>query len=229
MSSGDPLLQYGLMIFRQSQSLTQESLEVLKASMAGVKDDLEDQCDKVRDAIEVGDESIRDILQEDLESLRKSLESLERAQKVAQTARPAVVVKDNQAGDGSRILFATDTAHPNFDLTVSDNKVGVGAVSVAGVLSTASIQEAFKDSQIAQNAIAMKAMQTQSANANAVTLQSILSAVPVDRRPRLTAESQNSVPMDFTHVEGRDQEVRNGLNVRGLGSVMTDEHIPEAF
>ena len=74
--------------------------------------DLEDQLDQVQQIISSADASLREILQGDLAQLQNSLDSIARAQRIADTARPEITIEHNQAGQGSRAIFGTDTPQP---------------------------------------------------------------------------------------------------------------------
>ncbi|KAJ6088412.1 hypothetical protein N7486_009673 [Penicillium sp. IBT 16267x] len=128
------------LIHLRDHSITQSSLYDLQNTICGVKDDLEDQLDRVKDTISAADASIRDILQVDQALLQRSLESLERAQLVADTAHPQVTISKNRSDEHSRAIFGTDTSQPKFDLNVSENEVGVNATAAAGVHTPQTLQ-----------------------------------------------------------------------------------------
>jgi flagellar biosynthesis chaperone FliJ len=57
----------------------QDSLRDLKDLISGTKEDLEDQLDQVRRAINTADASLREILQGDLARLQSGLDSITQA------------------------------------------------------------------------------------------------------------------------------------------------------
>ena len=118
---------------RQSHSGTQDSLEELKNSISGTKEDLEDQLDQVRQTISTAEASLREVLQDDQARLQSSLDSLAQAQRITDGIHPDIVIERNRAGQGSRAIFGTDTSQPQFNLTVSDNEAQSNAVMGAGV------------------------------------------------------------------------------------------------
>jgi hypothetical protein len=140
----------------------QESLGDLRDLISGCKDDLEDQLEAVRQTISAADASLRDVLEEDQARLKSSLDSIARAQRMAETTQPKVIIEDNRAGQGSRAIFGTDTSQPGFSLTVARNEAGVGAVSSAGVYSPQTLQSLLQHSRIPDLALALHALQTQS-------------------------------------------------------------------
>ena len=170
----------------QVHSITQDSLNDLKNSIRGTKEDLEDQLDQVRQAISTADASLREMLQVDQTRLQTSLDSLARAQRVADTTDPKVVLERNRAGQGSRAIFGTDTSQPQFSLTVSDNEAELGAVMAAGVHSPETLQALLRDSRTPDLALTLQVLQTQSHRANATALQSILNNLSAERQKGLT-------------------------------------------
>ncbi|KAJ4383784.1 hypothetical protein N0V86_000627 [Didymella sp. IMI 355093] len=165
----------------QDHSATQESLGDLKDLISGTKEDLEDQLDAVRQSISVADASLRGVLEEDQACLQSSLDSIARAQRVADTTRPQVTIEDNRAGEGSRAVFGTDTSQPGFNLTVARNEVAVGAVSSAGVHSSQTLQALLQHSQTPNLALALQALQTQAPNVRSEAVQAVLNDTSAER------------------------------------------------
>ncbi|BCR85775.1 uncharacterized protein ACHE_21233S [Aspergillus chevalieri] len=156
------------------QCSTQDSLDNLKDSIQGTKEDLEDQLNQVRETIGSADASSRETLQADQARLQRSLDTLEQAQRVADTTHPEVIIKSNRADQGSRAIFGTDTSQPQFSLNVTDNEAGLGAVVSAGVHTPQTLQALLRDSRTPDLALALQALQTQPQNTNAPVLRSVL-------------------------------------------------------
>ncbi|OJJ33443.1 hypothetical protein ASPWEDRAFT_30519 [Aspergillus wentii DTO 134E9] len=156
------------------QCSTEDSLNDLKDSIQGTKEDLEDQLDQVRETISSADVSVQGVLQADQTHLQKSLESLERAQWVISTTQPQVIIKSNRAVQGSRAIFGTDVSQPEFSMNVSGNEAGLGAVVSAGVHSPETLQKLLGDSRTQNFALLLQALQTQPQSTNASALQNLL-------------------------------------------------------
>lgn len=146
----------------------------LKNSICGTKEDLEDQLDRVREAIRSTDASTQESLQADQARLLGSLKSIEWAQQVADTTHPSVVVQSNQAGQGTCTIFGTDTSQPQFNLNVLENEAGLGATMAAGVHTPETLQALLRDSQAQNLALTLQAVQKPSQSTNTPTLQSLL-------------------------------------------------------
>ena len=170
-----------LRVISQDHSATQESLGDLKDLISGTKEDLEDQLDAVQNTISAVDASLREVLEEDQARLQSSLDSIARAQQIAETTRPHVTIEDNRAGEGSRAIFGTDTSQPAFNLTVARNEVGVGAVSSAGVHSAQTLQALLQHSRTPDLALALQALQTQSPNVRGEAVQAVLNDISAER------------------------------------------------
>jgi hypothetical protein len=149
-------------------------LNDLKDSIRGTKEDLEDQLDQIREAIQSTDASSREPFQADQARLLGSLKSVEWAQQVADTTHPKVVVESNRAGQGTRTIFGTDISQLQFSLNVSENEAGLGAIMAAGVHTPETLQALLRDSQAQNLALTLQAAQAQSQNTNTPTLQSLL-------------------------------------------------------
>jgi ABC-type transporter Mla subunit MlaD len=158
----------------QDHAITQNSLNELRKSIEGTKEDLEDQLDQVRHAISGAGASLQDLLQADQAQLQSGLENLAQAQRVAETTQPQVVITRNLGWQESRTLFGTDTSRPQFHLTVSDNEAQLGAVMAAGVHSPETLQALLRGSQTADLVLVLQALQNQSQSTSGTTLQSIL-------------------------------------------------------
>lgn len=128
----------------------------------------------MRETIGSADASSREILQADQARLQRSLDTLEQAQRVADTTHPEVIIKSNRADQGSRAIFGTDTSQPQFSLNVTDNEAGLGAVVSAGVHTPQTLQALLRDSRTPDLALALQALQTQPQNTNAPVLRSVL-------------------------------------------------------
>ena len=179
----------------QDHSITQESLRDLKDLISGTKEDLEDQFDQVRRAISTADASLREILRDDQARLQSSLDSIARAQRVADTTDLKVIVERNRADQGSRAIFGTDTSQPQFSLTVSHNEAGLGAVVGAGVHSPQTLQALLGNSRTPDLALALQTLQTQSRSTNAEALQSVLNNLSAERNRGLTdIPSETNLP-----------------------------------
>jgi hypothetical protein len=176
-------------------STTQESLRNLKDLIGGTREDLEDQLEQVQQTISSGDTSSREILQDDLARLQNSLDSIARAQQIADTARPEVVIKDNKAGQGARAINGTDTTQPQFNFAVTGNEAGVGATMSNGVYSQETIQALLANSRTPDLALALQALQTQSSNTNHESLQSILKSLSAEHQGELTGKSSETSPV----------------------------------
>ncbi|KAB8072334.1 hypothetical protein BDV29DRAFT_177530 [Aspergillus leporis] len=163
----------------RNHGITQESLNDLKDSIRGTKEDLEDQLDQIHEAIRSTDALNRATFQADQARLVGSLKSIEWAQQVADTTLPKVVVESNRAGQGTRTIFGTDTSQPQFSLNVSENEAGLGAIMAAGVHTPQTLQALLRDSQAQNLALTLQAAQAQSQNTNAPTLQSLLYGLSV--------------------------------------------------
>lgn len=159
---------------RRDHSTTQNSFEDLQDSIRGTKEDLEDQLEQVRQIIGAVDVSMRESLQADQARLQRCLDSLERAQGIANITRPQVTVRNNRTKQGSRAVFGTDASQPQFSLNVSDNDVGLGAIAAAGVHTPQTLQALLRDSRTPDLALALQAHQTQSQRAHGSALPSIL-------------------------------------------------------
>lgn len=127
-------------VYRRGHAITQDSLDDLRDSIRDAKEDLGDQLDRLLESVSATDNSIRGSLHGDQALLQRSLESLEQAQRIADTSFPKVTVRKNRSQEGSRAIFGTDTSHPQFNLDVSNNDVGVGAVAAAGVHTPQTLQ-----------------------------------------------------------------------------------------
>lgn len=170
----------------QDHSITQDSLRDLKDLISGTGEDLEDQLDQVRQAISTADASLREIFQDDLARLQSGLDSITRAQRIADNAPTKVIVERNRAGQGSRAIFGTDTSQPQFSLTVSDNEAGLGAVVGAGVHSPQALQALLGNSRTPDLALTLQALQTQSRGTNAEALRFIMNSLSAERKRGLT-------------------------------------------
>jgi hypothetical protein len=164
---------------RRNHGITPESLNDLKDSIRGTKEDLEDQLDQIHEAIKSTDTSNRASFQTDQAQLVGSLKSIEWAQQVADTTLPKVVVESNRAGQGTRTIFGTDTSQPQFSLNVSENEAGLGAIMAAGVHTPQTLQALLRDSQAQNLALTLQAAQAQSQNTNTPNLQSLLYGLSV--------------------------------------------------
>jgi ABC-type transporter Mla subunit MlaD len=170
----------------QDHATTQDSLNELRKSIEGTKDDLEDQLDQVRHAISGAGASLRDLLQADQAQLQSGLESLAQAQRVAETTQPRVVITRNLGGQESSTLFGTDTSRPQFHLTVSDNEAQLGAVMAAGVHSPETLQALLRGSRTADLVLVLQALQNQPQSTSGTALQSILNSVATGRTQGFT-------------------------------------------
>ncbi|KAL2058793.1 hypothetical protein ABVK25_000084 [Lepraria finkii] len=149
------------LIMVQDHSSIQDSLEGLKESISGTKEDLEDQLAQVQRTVNNAEASLREVLQDDQARLQSCLNSLTQAQKIADGIHPSIVVQRNRAGQGSRAIFGTDTSQPQFNLTVSDNEAQPHAVMGSGVYTPQTLQALLGGSRTADLALAVQALQTQ--------------------------------------------------------------------
>lgn len=182
-----------LRVISQDHSVTQESLGDLKDLISGTKEDLEDQLDVVRQTVSAADTSLLEVLKEDQARLQSCLDSIAQAQQVADTTRPRITIKGNRGGEGSRTIFGTDTPQPTFDLTVEHNEVGDGAVSSAGVHSAQTLQALLQHSRTPDLALALRALQTQSANVRDEAVQSVLNGISAERNQAGLQSSERSL------------------------------------
>lgn len=173
-------------ISRRDHSSTQDSLDDLQDLIRGTKEDLEFQLGQVefqlgqvRQIINTIGVSMLDSLHADQARLQSSLESLERAQRIADITRPQVTVRSNRTNQGSRAVFGTDSSQPQFSLNVSDNDVGLGAIAAAGVYTPQTLQALLRDSRTPDLALAIQALQTQSQRNHDSALGSLLSNLSV--------------------------------------------------
>jgi hypothetical protein len=190
-----------LRVVSQDHSLTQESLGHLRDLISGSKEDLEDQLEAVRQTISTADASLRDVLEEDQARLQSSLDSIARAQRMAETTQPKVIIEDNHAGQGSRAIFGTDTSQPGFSLIVARNEAGVGAVSSAGVYSPQTLQALLQHSRTPDLALALQALQTQSTSVRNEALQTALNVMSAERNQVVPYVPATSF---FTEAESPD-------------------------
>src|SRR5436853_2139583 len=158
----------------QDQSVTQETLNALQDLIIGTKEDLEDQLDQMKQAISAADTSTREVLQNDIDRLQSSLDSITQAQRIADNTHPRLTIKRNRAGQGSRAIFGTDTSQPQFDLTVSENEAELGAVMSAGVHSPETLQALLGTSRTPELALVLQALQTQPRSTQDQFIQSIV-------------------------------------------------------
>jgi phage-related protein len=191
----------------RDHSITQDSLKDLKDFISGIKEDIEDQLDQVQKTISTADTSLLAILQDDQARLQSSLDSITRAQQVADTAHPKIIIEHNKAGQGSRAIFGTDTTQPRFDLTVAHNTAELGATVSAGVHSTQTLQALLRTSRTPDLALALQALQTQSQSTSDEALQSILNNLSAERNSGLTdiqtETNLSTSPRSSKYVEGR--------------------------
>jgi hypothetical protein len=170
-----------LRVISQDHSATQESLCDLKDLISGTKEDLEDQLDTVRQTISAADVSLRGVFEEDQARLQSSLDSIARAQRVAETTRAQVTIEDNRAGEGSRTIFGMDTSQPAFNLTVARNEAGVGAVSSAGIYSPQTLQALLQHTRTPDLALALQALRTQAPDVRGEAVQAVLNDISAER------------------------------------------------
>lgn len=154
----------------------------LRNSIRGTKEDLEDQLDQVRQIISNEDASFREILQADQARLRSSLENLARAQQITDTTLPEVVIMSNRTDQAARAIFGTDTSHPQFSLSVSDNEAGPGAVMAAGVHTPQTLQSLLGDSQTPKPILALQAPDSTTEYNSALSLQHLLHRLSAQRK-----------------------------------------------
>ncbi|KAL8696017.1 MAG: hypothetical protein Q9201_007864 [Fulgogasparrea decipioides] len=98
-------------IVMQDHSSTQDSLEELKDSISGIKEDLEDQLAQVQRTIRTAEASLREVLQDDQARLQSSLNSLAQAQRIADGIHPSIIIQRNRANQGSRAIFGTNAEY----------------------------------------------------------------------------------------------------------------------
>ncbi|KAE8397189.1 hypothetical protein BDV37DRAFT_266277, partial [Aspergillus pseudonomiae] len=182
----------------RNHSITQESLNDLKDSIRGTKEDLEDQLDQINEAIRSTDASNRASFRTDQARLVGSLKSIEWAQQVADTTLP----------------------RPQFSLNVSENEAGLGAIMAAGVHTPQTLQALLRDSQTQNLALTLQAAQAQSQNTNTPTLQSLLHGLSVgpltgdcSSNPRISGNANPGLrtpmqPIESVHGEVVDTELR---------------------
>lgn len=204
-----------LRVISQDHSVTQESLGDFKGLISGTKEDLEDQLDAVRQTISAANASLRQVLLEDQARLQSSLDSIAQAQRIVETTRPKVIIKDNRAGQGSRAIFGTDTSQLGFSLTVARNEAGVGAVSSAGVYSPQTLQTLLQDSRTPDLALAFHALQTQGTNVRDEAVQSVLNDISAERNQGLLHPPVSSLLTESGSLDSR----KDRQSVQSNGSV----------
>ena len=148
-------------------------LDELKDSIEATKEDLEVQLSRIEQAISSAKPSARDLLT-DRAHLKSCLDSLAKAQRVAENTKAQVLIERNRVGEGGRGLFGADMFQPGFSLTVSDNEAQRGAVMAAGVHSPEVLQTLLKGTPAADIMHVAQALQTQPPNINMDMLQSFL-------------------------------------------------------
>jgi hypothetical protein len=196
----------------QDQSVTQEALSALNALIAGTKEDLEDQLDQVRDTMKSADASAREVLQGDIDRLQGSLDSIVRAQGIADGTRPEVTIQHNQAKQGARAIFGTDTSQPEFNLKVLDNEAGIGAVTSAGVYSPETLRALLEGSRTPDLAVVFQALQIQSKDTEDQSLRSVLNNLPSGRQHVLpSATSATNIAGRITSEEANEPAVTRGV------------------
>lgn len=186
-----------------------------KDLIGGTKEDLEDQLEAVRQTINAADAWLREILMEDQARLQSSLDSIAQAQRISDSTRLKVIIKDNLASSGSLAIFGTDKTQPEFDLKVMNNEVGVGAVSSAGVHSPQTLQALLQDSRTPNLALALQALQTQSTSVRTGALESVLNVISAERNQgvphvpttSLLTEAESPVSVSLRQLVGSTQSV----------------------
>ena len=163
--------------------------------------------------------SWREVLQDDQARLQSSLNSLAQAQKIADGIHPDIVIQHNQAGQGSRAIFGTDTSQPQFNLTVSDYAAQSNAVTGSGVYTPQTLQALLGGSRTADLALAVQALQTQTQSTDVNALQSIANQLSAERNKGIpsivhpplslldsdqmnTAEDFQPLPTALSHENG---------------------------
>jgi hypothetical protein len=149
-----------LMASSQDHNTTQESIEEMKALIEGTKQDLTDQAEQVEEAIRDAAESLHDRLRADRAQIHAALDTLAQAQQTANTTRPEVVIKENQAERDSRAIFGTDSLQPQFNLNVSNNTAGERTTMAAGVHSPETLQALLKSSGRSDVALLLQTMRS---------------------------------------------------------------------
>lgn len=179
----------------QDHSVTQETLDDLKDLITATREDLEDQIDQVQQSVGTASAAARDTLQNDMDQLQSSLDSIARAYRVADNIRPKVTIEGNKAGQSARAIFGTDTTQPHFDLNVSGNEAGLGAVMSAGVHSPETLRALLATSTTPALALTLQALQTQSTTTQNHSLHTILSTLSTDGQPKLAnVSAEASLP-----------------------------------
>ncbi|KAJ5908035.1 hypothetical protein N7495_000717 [Penicillium taxi] len=117
-------------------SIVQLSLEELNESIEGTREDLQIMLEQLEERISKSNESAKKTLEADCDQIKESLRSLVQAEKIVKT----ITIEENKAGAGSRAVFGTDTSRPQFNLNVSRNEAGVGAIMSAGVHTPETLQ-----------------------------------------------------------------------------------------
>jgi len=145
----------------KDHSATQESLTEMKGLIEGTKEDLNDQVEKVEEAIRDAAESLQDRLRADSAQLKGALQTLARAQQVANATRPQIVIEQNRTGKDGRAIFGTDVLRSLFDLRVSGNVAEERATMAAGVHSSESLQALLRASGKPEVALMMQTLQGQ--------------------------------------------------------------------
>lgn len=174
------------------QAFTQDTLEDLRNSIDGTKEDLEYQLNQLQDKMTAADGSLLEALQADQARLQSSLESLLQAQRVTDVTQASIVVRENRAGQGSRAIFGSDSSQPAFSLEVSDNEAGLGSVMSAGIHSPETLRALLAESRGPELALALQALQSQPQSIHDSGLQSVLNSLSA-RRSQAIANSPPEV------------------------------------
>ena len=164
-------------------------MDELKRSIEGTKEDLEDQLDRVEQAISGAGASLRELLLADQTQLQSCLDSLAHAQRVADTTQVQVIIERNRGGEDSRTLFGADTSRPAFSLTVSDNEAQRGAVMAAGVHSPEVLHALLEGTPKADLVLMLQTSRTQSPSNNTNMLQCFLNSPSTGRTQAIDISS----------------------------------------
>lgn len=99
------------------------------------REELEDQLDQLQAQIHAAGGSIQASLEAEQTQIQACLKSLEEAQAARKHIAHVNVSHNEATGSNARLIAGTDTARPNFNLTVTHNRAADGASMAAGVHS----------------------------------------------------------------------------------------------
>jgi len=128
----------------------------------------------VEDRLQSANADLRAALQEEQARLQSNIETIIQSQRTVNAARPRINVDRNIGAAGSRTVFGTSFQNPNMDLSVCDNKAGVGATMAAGVLSEAVFLKSLDGAQTPNIALVRQMMQNPSSFSHPSSVENMM-------------------------------------------------------